>query len=107
MKQSTKAALLSGLVLPGLGQLAILKRPKRGLLFLIPSVAALIWLMNSLSTATEKLLTEAASGTMQPDPVAVATRLAESSDASGASLPSAILLICWLAALIDALSAKD
>ena len=62
MTNTTKATLLSGLIFPGLGQFLILKRPKRGALFLLPALAAVAWLMNALSASTSELFTEAASG---------------------------------------------
>ena len=45
MKQSNKAALFSGLAFPGLGQLLVLKRPVRGLVFMLPALAAFGWLV--------------------------------------------------------------
>ena len=107
MKQSTKAALLSGLAFPGLGQLIFLKRPKRGLAFLLPSLAATIWLMSGLWQATATLMDEALSGRLAPDPVAMAERLHQSSATSGADAASWIIVICWLASIIDALLIRD
>lgn len=106
MKPSTKAALVSALILPGLGQLAILKRPKRGLAFLLPSIIALTHLMSGLAQSTTTLLDEALSGKLAPDPTGIATRLAETGDTPSATLAATILIICWLASLIDALAIK-
>lgn len=103
MKPTTKAALLSGLALPGLGQLMILKRPLRGLAFLLPSLCAFIYLMYGLSTATMALMTEALNGTLVPDPVAIAIRLHQTAAAPHAAIAGWTLLACWLASLADAL----
>jgi hypothetical protein len=107
LKQQTKAALLSGLIFPGLGQLAILKRQKRGLAMLLPALASFGWLMYGLVKATSPLMDEALRGTLSPDPAVIAARLTETSAITGAGTASWILLACWLASLVDALAIKD
>ena len=107
MKQSTKSALVSALAFPGLGQLIFQKRPKRGLAFLIPALAATIWLMSGLWQATSTLMDEALSGRLAPDPVAMAERLHQTSATTGAEAASWILFLCWLASIIDALFIRD
>ena len=100
MKQQTKAALLSGLAFPGLGQLILLKRPIRGLLFTLPALASFTWLMHTL-------LNEALQGKLVPDPVIITTRLHEASAIPGTGTAGWILLACWLASILDALIIKD
>lgn len=107
MKQTTKATLLSGLAFPGLGQLLVLKRPKRGATFLLPALAATIWLMVGLWQGTSALMDEALSGRLQPDPIAIAERLHQSSFMPGASTAGWILFACWIASIIDALAIRD
>ncbi len=107
MKQSTKAALLSGLVFPGLGQLVFLKRTKRGLAFLLPALIAMFWMMAGIMQSTNALLDEAMSGRLAPDPASILERLNQTGTTSGAEAASWILLICWLASLLDALLIKD
>ncbi|MCE3264035.1 MAG: hypothetical protein K0R43_3114 [Pseudoduganella sp.] len=107
MKQTTKAALLSGLAFPGLGQLLILKRPLRGLACLLPSLCAFIYLMYGLSTASMTLMTEALNGTLAPDPVAIATRLHQTAAAAHTSTAIWIMLACWLISVTDALFLPD
>jgi hypothetical protein len=103
MKQSTKAALFSGALFPGLGQLMILKRPLRGLAFLLPAAAAVCWLMYGIWSATSMLMDQALSGALPPDPVLIAERLTKASIVPGSSAAGWILLACWLASVVDAL----
>lgn len=107
MKQSTKSALLSGLVLPGIGQLVIQKRRIRGLLFMVPALAAFLWLMYGLSMATMKLMYDAATGNLPPDIAAVTDRLLGYATVPGYSIALWIMFACWLASLLDALLIKD
>jgi hypothetical protein len=107
MKQQTKAALLSGLAFPGLGQLILLKRPIRGLVFTIPALASFAWLMHALWQATTILLNEALQGKLPPDAIIIATRLSEASALPGTGTAGWILLACWLASILDALAIKD
>ena len=107
MTNTTKATLLSGLIFPGLGQFLILKRPKRGALFLLPALAAVAWLMNALSASTSELFTEAASGRLAPDPAAISARLTESTLGPSADIAALVILACWLASIIDALAIRD
>jgi len=107
MKQSTKSALLSGLVFPGLGQLVFQKRPKRGLAFLLPALIATCWMLFGIMQSANTLLDEAMSGRLAPDPASIIERLHQTSATASAETASWILLTCWLASLIDALLIKD
>jgi hypothetical protein len=102
MKQQTKATLLSALAFPGLGQLVVLKRPVRGLIFLLPALGAFSWLMYGLAKGTNALMAEALKGTLAPDPILIATRLTEASQMPGAEIAAWILVASWLASIIDA-----
>lgn len=107
MKQSTKAALLSALILPGIGQLVILKRRVRGLLFMVPALTAFLWLMYGLSIATMKLMYAAVNGELPPDVGLITDRLISYATMPGSSIALWIMLGCWLASLLDALLIKD
>ncbi|XLZ71188.1 hypothetical protein ABT364_04285 [Massilia sp. SR12] len=107
MKQSTKSALLSGLILPGIGQLVIQKRRIRGLLFMLPALAAFLWLMYGLSLAMNKVMYDAATGKLPPDVNAISERLLSYATVPGADLALWTMFACWLASLIDALFIKD
>jgi len=107
MKQSSKAAMFSGLGFPGLGQMMVLKRTVRGLVFMVPALAAFGWLMYGVWKATTVLMDEALSGALPPDPILISQRLTKASIIPGASTAGWILLVCWIASIIDALLARD
>jgi len=107
MKQSQKAALFSGLGFPGLGQMLVLKRTSRALVFMLPALAAFSWLMYGLWKATAVLMEEALSGALPPDPILITQRLTKASIVPGASTAGWILLACWIASVVDALLTRD
>jgi len=104
MKQSVKAALLSALVLPGLGHV-MLKKYRRGVLLMLVALAAasdyLALTMQSALILVDRItggeipLDEAAISSLVSDPV---------SGTGGVLLPlSALVFIaCWLIGIIDA-----
>lgn len=103
MSKAIKAALLSALVFPGLGQM-YLKRYLRGL---IPMAIILICLGVWITDATLRALAELDKIQIQGgliDPNALAARAAASSSSgewySPLILP--LLVLCWLYSVIDA-----
>ncbi|WP_256079376.1 hypothetical protein [Massilia sp. YIM B04103] len=103
MPESIKAALLSGLVFPGLGQLIFLKRRARGCLFLLPTIAATIYLLYAVSINAESLI-------LQVDAAHVlnAQMIAAAIARSGGGGPLAtmavlVLPLAWLGSILDAL----
>jgi hypothetical protein len=103
MKASTKAALISALIFPGLGHLA-LKRGQRGLLFILPSLAAVGYLVRSVLVLVATLADDVASGKLSPDPVAVLERVnAAGVDNFATNLASLVCIVCWVGAIIDSL----
>ena len=105
MKRSTSAALLSGLVLPGLGQLTVLKRRKRGLAFMLPALLAFFWIVRAMLVGASAVMDQVASGA-PADPYALAAQLS-ASEGAGMSLASWVLLLCWAGSIVDALLAKE
>ena len=103
MKASSKAALLSALVFPGVGQM-YLKRYLRGL---IPMVLVLTGLGVLIARATFRaleVLDKIQAGGGVPD-MNVASNLAATSAASSDPYSSFIVLVmfcCWLFSVIDA-----
>lgn len=104
MKNAVKGALLSGLVLPGLGQL-VLGRYRRGALILVGVLAALAMLV-ALAVRDALLLLEKIElegGAI--DANGIAAMAARESTATG-SLPYQFLLLfvllCWIGATVDA-----
>jgi hypothetical protein len=97
MKQALKGALLSGLVFPGLGQLA-LKRYPRGLAFMAVALACTIYIVKTAVDAVVRSLPNL-------DPAGMATLPAPSGGATGPALW--ILGLCWVWGVLDALRIGD
>lgn len=103
MKKSSKAALLSALLFPGVGQM-YLKRYLRGLL---PMVLVLTGLGVLITRATLRALEvldkmQASGGAIDMN---VASNLAVTSVASGDPYSSVIVLViscCWIFSVVDA-----
>lgn len=105
MKASTKAVLISALIFPGLGHLALRpRRGVRGLLFLVPAAAAVLYLLNSVMVLSDQMLSELNSGALAVDPTAIIAR----TEAVSAADPwlnavSLVCMLCWVGALVDVL----
>lgn len=98
MKQSVKAALLSGLVLPGLGQI-VLKQYRRGIAFILVALASVLYIA---TTTVSRVL--ASMETL--DPAAIPPRnIAPGGDY--AALALWVLGICWAWAVLDAYRSGD
>ncbi|MES2757308.1 MAG: hypothetical protein V4693_08025 [Pseudomonadota bacterium] len=102
MSRPVIAALISALVFPGAGHL-YLKRGRRALLFLLPTLAAVaIFLGQAFAQATE-IAAQVMAGTVAPDPVAIAARLEQGGGASSLGTVAAVaMLVCWIGAIVDA-----
>jgi ABC-type enterochelin transport system permease subunit len=103
MKASTKAVLISALIFPGLGHLA-LRRGARGLLFIVPAAIAMIYLLRSVLQLMSQLLDEINSGRLGLDPFAIVERVhASGIDNAATNLASLVCIVCWVGSMIDAL----
>lgn len=103
MSRSMKAALLSGLVLPGVGQMYLGFR-WRGLLFLLPSAVAAVYFFLHAWERAQSILTELESGRMALDPLLIAARLEQQGQQASAlvSVAATVMIVCWVASTIDA-----
>lgn len=102
MKTSTKAVLLSLLVFPGAGHL-FLKRPWRGIAFLVPAMLGVIYIFNQAVEQANRIADQILSGKVPLDPVAMAAQIEQSSgNTVWANVASAVVLLCWIAAALDA-----
>jgi TM2 domain-containing membrane protein YozV len=102
MKKSTVAVLLSLLVFPGAGHV-YLKRGVRALAFIVPTLAAGVYIIRQAFEQANKIVDQLTAGTLAVDPVAMAAQIEQSSgNTTMANVASAVLLICWLGATIDA-----
>ncbi|UMR29822.1 hypothetical protein MJ904_22735 [Massilia sp. MB5] len=103
MPESIKAALLSGLIFPGLGQLVFLKRRARGCLFLLPTLAATFYLLYTVSANAEDLLLQMDANHMLNAQM-LATAIAKSSNGGPLATMAVLLLpLAWIGSILDAL----
>ena len=104
MKNSMKGALLSGLVFPGLGQIA-LKHYWRGFALVLAVMAGLyIMIVTAVQQAYVILDTIEAEGGM-PDSDTISQAAAQAAAASDSPMITAVsvlILVCWIVGIIDA-----
>lgn len=106
MKSSTKGALLSGLVFPGSGQIA-LKCYKRGVVLMLTALLC-------LSVIVIKAIEQAFSildkinlngGAVDINEIThAATQVSTSSDSLASNLIFLLIIICWVYSIVDAYS---
>lgn len=102
MKASTKAALISALVFPGLGHL-VLRKGARGLLFIVPAALAVIYLLRSVLQLLDRLTDDINRGALALDPVAILERVhASGIDNAATNLASLVCIVCWAGSIADA-----
>jgi TM2 domain-containing membrane protein YozV len=104
MKNSLKGALLSGLVFPGLGQIA-LKHYWRGFALMLAVMAGLyIMIMTAVQQAYAILDSIEAEGGV-PDSNTISQAAAQAAAASDTPMITAatvLIIICWIVGIIDA-----
>jgi len=104
MKKSLKAALLSVLVFPGLGHF-YLKRPLFGLLFFAVAAVCLTLFLSAALDIALQMRSGIESGEIPPNLAHIQALITEkiaSDNNQNLHTVSAILLLNWLAATIDA-----
>lgn len=103
MDRSVKAALLSGLVFPGVGQLFLGLR-LRGWLFLLPAAAAAIFFVSRVWAVALQVSEDILAARIAPDLPALVARVHE--QAAGSSGPmnwaAGVMIVCWVASTADA-----
>lgn len=107
MTPSTKAALTSALLFPGLGQITVLKRVARGCIFLLPAAAALLFLLGDALRLANTLAEQIASGALPLNPQVIADKIAAANDGPGGTIAATVLLVAWIASVIDALVSRN
>lgn len=105
MKASPAPALISALLFPGLGHLALRpRRAARGMLFLVPAAVAVLYLLQTVLQLASQLADEINSGKLALDPFAILERVhAAGVDNPATNLASAVVLLCWVSAVVDVL----
>jgi hypothetical protein len=105
MNRSMKAALLSGLVFPGVGQWY---QHRRGiaLLFALPAlVAGYVYLNHSLDEANA-IAGQILSGAVALDPAAIAAKLENQPTPLSMTLCGVVFVVCWVGSVLEALVRK-
>ena len=103
MKKTISATLLSGLVFPGTGQIA-LKQIKRGVFFIIATIFSLLWFV---TLCTQKALAiinelEAKGAADLPAIQKAASEAVHAADTFALKAALACMGLCWLVATVDA-----
>ena len=103
MQKAVKAALLSGLVFPGAGQI-YLKRYRRGLVLILTVLAALMAVVVRAAVAAFRVLEEMQRAGKTPDPETITTLATQYALPYAAyfQVGSLIIVGCWIFSIIDA-----
>ena len=105
MKSKVTAALLSGLVFPGAGQL-YLRRRTRALLFLVPAALAGLFYFNHALGEANALVDKALSGAGAFDPAALLAQAEAQPTPLSVTLSGVVFLVCWVGSVLEALLVK-
>ncbi len=103
MKRSTKAALLSGLIFPGVGHM-VLKQYLRGSILMLAALIALIVIVTKAVEQALAIVDKINSGEIPLESVTITELASQSTGAAdGSILNIAVLVIvaCWLIGIID------
>ena len=106
MNNSLKAALLSGLVLPGLGQL-FLKRYKRGAVLLLVVLGCMFVIVTKALEHAQSILEkiQAEGGTLDMAAITnAATQAVSGADNTAYSIAFLLIVVCWVIGIVDAYS---
>jgi hypothetical protein len=101
MKISIKAVLWSGLAFPGAGHF-YLKHYRRGMLVFVPALIEISMLVRGMIMQAEFLWDKIESGAIAPDPLAVAALLDAVPETQMTRFAFLILVLCWVAGMVDA-----
>jgi hypothetical protein len=104
MTNAVKGALLSALVFPGVGQIA-LKRYLRGVAFVLATLVCLAVMVAIAAREAGRILATMGSQGGVIDPAALSRAIAEATSGSGNrlfDLLSVAIVLCWIVAALDA-----
>jgi uncharacterized membrane protein len=104
MRKSMKAALLSGLVYPGVGQLTY-QAYRRAFAFSLVFSCALYFYIEEVVNKYQPLIDKVISGEVGLNSQALAIEVAKNPiifDPQLVSMLTSVLFICWLVAIVDA-----
>ncbi len=102
MDRSVKAAMLSGLVFPGVGQL-FLKRHVRGVLFLLPAAIATFYFSHAILAPVLAIAHDVGAGIVPLDLFAIQRRVeATRIDTTMMDLAVLVMIAAWIGSTLDA-----
>jgi len=104
MKNAVKGILLSGLVLPGLGQV-VLKSYRRGIVLILSVLAAFITIVVSAARQALAVLekVESQGGRVDMESITqAATQATTTADQLLLNLAGLVIVICWFVSMVDA-----
>jgi hypothetical protein len=104
MSHAFKGALLSGLVFPGLGQVA-LKHYKRGIALILMVSAGLSVIIVQTIQQTFTIFEKVESGGGAMDMSTILNAVTQGSKSSGSfifNIASGLIIVCWIFGIIDA-----
>lgn len=103
MKKSTKAALLSGLVFPGVGHM-VLRHHLRGSLLMLFALAASSVIINVAVKRAQSIVDSILNGDVPIETGAIMELVAKTSDGSDSVAVTAATIVfgaCWLIGVVD------
>ena len=107
MKHAIKGALLSGLVFPGMGQIA-LKHYKKGIVLVLVVFACISYIVMKVVEMASSILEriDINSGAVDINAITnAATQATESSGNLAVNIASLLILACWIYGIVDAYGA--
>lgn len=103
MKRSIKAALLSGLIFPGLGHM-VLKHYVTGSVLILSTLAALSVIVTEVTSMAFDVVDRINSGEIPADAAAITDAVSQSTQGAQSSLTNiatVVVVACWLIGIID------
>ena len=103
MTKSTKAALLSGLIFPGIGHI-VLKQYLRGSILALVALLAVSAMVKVAFQRAQTIVDRVVSGEIPLETGAISELVANSSNDSDSLVPSISVIVffaCWLIGIID------
>ena len=103
MTKSTKAALLSGLVFPGIGHI-VLKQTLRGSILALVALLAMSAMLKVAFQRAQTIVDRIVSGEILPESGAISELVVNSSNDSDGLMPSISVIVfvaCWIIGIID------
>ena len=107
LSKRAQALLLSALVFPGTGHF-LLKRKARGCLFLVPALLALALVLRQIMARLDQVMAQIDSGALPLDVQLIMEKVEALSANDGPAMTVAVglLVLCWIASLVDTLLIK-